>query len=123
MVKAQKLLKGGTAFITDEDIHKAIESCGTAMIKITSEAQLEHSEKYGNDRYVAECELFFDKKMTKSEPRKWTMNATSSDYLIEKLGDDTADWKGKLVELETVRTATPEGMRNVIYPVGAADKK
>lgn len=123
MVEMKKLRKEGVPFLTDQDIFKAVKESGTSVFRIETEPVLEHSDQYDTERYAVEGVIFFSKDHKVYEKRKWTMNATSSDYLMEKIGTDSSKWPAHEIELETIRTSTSQGMKNVIYPVGAVVSK
>ena len=51
---------------------------------------------------------------TKSE-RKWSINSTSRNSLINLYGKQTKDWKGKEVPIELTKVATNSGMKDTIF--------
>ena len=115
----KKLAKGD--FLKADHVLAAIKSAGKATFYITSAPVLEKSEQYGHERYVVDGILRMSKDGKQGEEHRWSMNATSSDYLSEpdKLGNDETKWEGHDVELELVKQSVEGKMKNVIYPVGA----
>lgn len=123
MVKAEKLRLGD--FLTGDIVGEAITKAGKAIFKIETEADIEHikTDDWQADRYQCEGILYMDAKKKETKKLTWTMNMTSSDFLIDKLGDETSKWIGEEIELETISQRTPAGKKDVVYPVGAVEEK
>lgn len=121
MAKMEKLRMGD--FLTSDAVQEAIKAAGVAIFKIETEPELRKSEEFDTTRYVCSGELYMTKNKKQAVKKTWTMNMTSSDFLIEKFGEDSKDFVGKEVELELIRQSTPKGMKNVIYPVGAVKEE
>lgn len=47
--------------------------------------------------------------------RKWSVNNTSRNALIDRFGTDTASWKGKEIPIELVMVSTNTGMKQTIF--------
>ena len=82
-----------------------------AEIEITNEAEMKDT-KFGT-------KLFVGVKLSNGEERMWIANNTSMNHLIETLGEDSDKWLGKNVELETVKSQTSGGLKDVIYVMGS----
>tara|TARA_R100001132_G_C3204353_1_gene50225 strand:+ start:100 stop:384 length:285 start_codon:yes stop_codon:yes gene_type:complete len=82
-----------------------------AEIEITNEAEMKDT-KFGT-------KLFVGVKLSNGEERMWIANNTSMNHLIETLGGDSVTWLGKKCELETVKSQTSGGLKDVIYAMGS----
>ena len=73
-----------------------------ALFEVIGEATIEHNEKFNTDRLhipvkSGDSEYIFD------------ASKTNARTIAAKLGDDTKNWVGKHIVLETYKTKTSEG--------------
>jgi len=47
--------------------------------------------------------------------RKWSINNTSKNFLIDKFSKDTTAWIGKELPIELVKVSTNTGMKETIF--------
>lgn len=78
-------------------------------IKILTEPDFVDTEFGEKLQCMAECN---DKAKSK---RKWSINNTSRNSLIELYGKNTKLWIGKEIDLDLARTSTNTGMKDVIF--------
>lgn len=66
-----------------------------------------------------DLKLFIDIKAKDGREYTWIANKTTSNYLIDTLGEDESKWVGQTLTFEVVKMGTQEGIRDVIYVEGA----
>lgn len=91
-----------------------VKEKGISKIKIQTEP-IEVTGVFGEK---LECKISFEGQTEKS-PHKWTMNKKSRNILIDKFGNDTMKWVGKIIPIETAQT---EKGRAIYVDVDELDK-
>lgn len=66
-----------------------------------------------------DLKLFIDIRIKDGSELTWICNKTTSNHLIDTLGEDESRWVGSEIEFEVVKMGTPEGVKDVIYSKGA----
>lgn len=108
----QKLSKGN--FLDAE----TIEQHG-AKWKITSEPELKDVEFNGKKSQKYEVKVVSVKD---KEERTYSMNPTSSDYLIDKLGTEGKRWVNETIEIEVIAQVIAGEKKKVLYVKGAFEE-
>lgn len=92
-----------------------VEQSKSKLFAILGKGDMVTSEKFGVER------LHIPGEMDKQD-FTFDMSKTNARAVAEKLGGDTTEWVGKLLELETYRTKTSDGkMVDAINVKGVKD--
>lgn len=79
--------------------------------RIVSQPELEHSDEYNNDRYAQDVVTMKDNKTQK----RYSMNATSSNKVLDVLGENEANWLNALVEVELKNEKVFGKIQDTVY--------
>lgn len=79
-----------------------VDQSKDALFEIVGEAAINHNEKYDTDR------LWIPVKLGEKE-YTFDCSKTNARAIEAKLGNDTKNWVGKFLSLETYKTKTSDG--------------
>jgi len=76
-----------------------VKEKGITVLKIITEPR----DVDGDFGKKLECKVTYD-GIREGSPNQWSMNKKSRNALIDKFGNDTLKWVGKLIPIETATT-------------------
>lgn len=129
MAKLKKIVSDFMPYLTKDDVIYAVQEKGECSVKIVSEPVEKPNEKFGGTQMVVNGVISHHKETRKDKDgnehpddgkRQWSMNATTFNFLVDKFGEDSTNWLGQVVELETVEQSVKGKITNVVYAVGSA---
>lgn len=98
MVNVTEYTKPAGSYMTGKDVI----ATPNAIFVITTEGEMETSEKFGNEKLTIEGEY-------NQMPKKLSLSKTNARTVAKALGEDSKKWIGHKLVLETYKTKTSDG--------------